>query len=68
MVREGMKVRFVNALAHETLPQCFPPPGTVGTVTTVHGNTCCFVQWPDGSTSERDEWAAPLDCLVEVAE
>lgn len=67
MIRECKKVRFVDEAAHEKEPQFYPAPGTIGTVTTVLGPTCCFVQWPNGTTSGGDEWAVPINWL-EVAE
>lgn len=67
MIREGMKVRFTDEHAHRLLPEFYPPRGTVGTVTTVHGEKCCFVKWPDGSTSEGGDWAVWTE-LLEVVE
>lgn len=67
MIKEGMKVRFTDEHAHHLLPEFYPPKGTVGTVTTVHGEKCCFVKWPDGSTSEGGDWAVCTE-LLEVVE
>ena len=66
MIREGMKVRLIDEHAHQLLPEFYPPHGTVGTVTTVHGEKCCFVRWPAGSTSGNDEWAVATEFLEVV--
>lgn len=66
MIKEGMKVRFIDEFGHQLMPRFYPPQGTVGTVTTVHGEKCCFVKWPDGSTSGDDEWAVWTEFLEVV--
>ena len=66
-LHEGMKVRFTRADLHEAFPHSYPEPGTVGEITTMLTDTAFFVQWPEGSTSDRDEWNATAD-MVEVVE
>ena len=54
-VKVGSKVRMIEETAHKDNPQWFPNVGTVGTVTEVGFHTH-LVQWPEGTTSETDEW------------
>ena len=54
-VKVGSKVRVIEETAHKDNPQWFPNVGTVGTVTEVGFHTH-LVQWPEGTTSEKDEW------------
>lgn len=54
-VKVGSKVRVIEETAHKDNPQWFPNVGTVGTVTEVGFHTH-LVQWPEGTTSETDEW------------
>lgn len=53
----GRQVRFINALAHEEIPMCFPKVGTIGTLIPFYNNPNEYlVQWPVGSTSKDDQW------------
>lgn len=71
----GMRVRFTNADDHETMPDFFPPVGTIGEVI---NTTCCddeeddidcvFIQWPEGSTSDDDCWYAKPNEIEPVEE
>lgn len=54
-IKVGSKVRITDGKAHKDNPQWFPEVGTVGTVMEVGSHTH-FIQWPEGSTSERDRW------------
>lgn len=53
----GMKVRFIDADTHKENPEYFPVIGTVGEVVGIEGYIA-KVQWPKGSTSEKDCWYA----------
>lgn len=71
----GKKVRFVNAEAHEGMPDFYPPVGTIGTIMPVsyHPNGCFeeedyIVEWPKGSTSWIDIWACGEESLELVEE
>ena len=56
----GRKVRFINAEAHEEMPQYYPEVGTVGIIVPVKGTDFerlvddFAVQWPNGSTTGTD--------------
>lgn len=60
----GRKVRFTNAMAHEEEPWFYPEVGTIGTIVSTKGTDFenmddlpYVVQWPEGTTSEKDLWA-----------
>lgn len=54
-IKVGSKVRITDGKAHKDNPQWFPEVGTVGIVMEVGSHTH-FIQWPEGTTSETDEW------------
>ena len=54
-VKVGSKVRITDRKSHKDNPQWFPAIGTVGFVTNVGFHTY-LIQWPEGSTSGKDEW------------
>lgn len=54
-IKVGSKVRATDGKGHRDNPQWFPDVGTVGIVMEV-GFHNHFIQWPEGSTSERDRW------------
>lgn len=54
-VKVGSKVRMIEETAHKGNPQWFPDVGTVGIVMEVGFHTH-LIQWPEGSTSERNRW------------
>ena len=62
-IKVGDHVMFTSALAHEKIPRWYPTPGTVGKVTAVNKDVC-KVQWPDGTTSGKDNWFAPREVLM----
>lgn len=57
-VKKGDSVRYINELGHEKTPEYFPTKNVVGKVIKVCSNDNCYVQWPDGSTSNDDRWYA----------
>lgn len=57
-VKKGDSVRYINELGHEKTPEYFPTKNVVGKVIKVCFNDNCYVQWPDGSTSNDDRWYA----------
>lgn len=57
-VKKGDSVRYINELGHEKTPEYFPTKNVVGKVIKVCSNDNCYVQWPDGSTSNEDRWYA----------
>lgn len=54
-VKVGSKVRMTDEEDHRNNPQWFPVVETVGIVTNAGFHTH-LIQWPKGSTSEKDEW------------
>lgn len=59
----GKKVIY-NGSMHDSMPEFYPPEGTVGRVV-IGGECSCQVQWPKGTTSDRDcWWARPADCTI----
>ena len=54
-VKVGSKVRITDGKGHKDNPQWFSDVGTVGIVMEAGFHTH-FIQWPEGSTSERDRW------------
>lgn len=54
-VKVGSKVRMIDGKGHKDNPQWFPVVGTVGIVTDAGFNNH-LIQWPEGSTSGKDEW------------
>ena len=57
-VKKGDSVRYINELGHEKTPEYFPTKNVVGKVIKVCSNDNCYVQCPDGSTSNDDRWYA----------
>lgn len=70
----GRKVRFINAQAHEEMPEYYPEVGTVGILLSVKGTDFerlvddFAVQWPNGSTTGTDCWLADEKSLELVEE
>lgn len=76
----GRKVRFINAEAHEEMPQYYPKVGTIGTIVPVKGTDFeglvddFAVQWPEGSTeyagvgTRGDLWLSDEESLELVEE
>lgn len=58
----GMKVKFVDADTHKENPEYYPAVETVGEVVGIEGHIA-KVQWPKGSTSEKDRWYARYELL-----
>lgn len=56
----GKQVRFINAKAHEEMPDYYPEVGTIGIVVPVAGTDFehlvddFAIQWHKGSTSGND--------------
>ncbi len=61
-VKVGSKVRMIDEKAHKDHPQWFPNVGVIGSVTET-GFPTCLIQWPKGSTSEKDKWYCNGICL-----
>lgn len=61
-VKVGSKVRMIEETVHKGNPQWFPDVGTEGTVTEVGFHTH-LIQWPERSTSGKDEWYCDDTCL-----
>ena len=61
-VKVGSKVRMVDREGHKNNPQWFPVVGIVGIVTDAGFNNH-LIQWPEGSTSGKDEWYCDNTCL-----
>lgn len=76
----GRKVRFINAEAHEEMPQYYLKVGTIGTIVPVKGTDFeglvddFAVQWPEGSTeyagvgTRGDLWLSDEESLELVEE
>ena len=70
----GRQVRFINAEAHEELPDFYPEVGTVGLLISPEGTSFIdivddyVVQWPEGSTSLNDIWYCEEDYIELVDE
>lgn len=70
----GRQVRFINAQAHEEMPEYYPEVGTIGILVPTNsrdgywGNCDFLVQWPVGSTSMNDVWACSEESLELVEE
>lgn len=68
----GRQVRFINAKAHEEMPEYYPKVGTIGIIVPVKENereTGDFmVQWPKGSTSLDDKWFCEEEFIELVEE
>lgn len=68
----GRQVRFINAQAHEEMPEYYPEVGTIGILVPVKKNereTGDFmIQWPKGSTSLDDEWFCEEEFIELVEE
>lgn len=61
-IKVGSKVKMINGKGHRSKSWSFPDVGTVGTVMEV-GSHIHLVQWPEGSTSGKDEWYCDNTCL-----
>lgn len=61
-IKVGSKVRMTDGEGHRNNPQCFPVVGIVGIVTDA-GFNIHLIQWPEGSTSGKDEWYCDNTCL-----
>lgn len=67
----GKQVRFINAKAHEEMPEFYPEVNTIGIVISVKGTDFegfvddFAVQWPEGSTASvvGDCWLAGEESL-----
>ena len=65
----GRQVRFVDAKAHEEMPEYYPKVGTIGILVPTNsrdgywGNCDFLVQWPTGSTSGCDIWVCSKSSL-----
>ena len=57
-VKKGDSVRYIGKNGHKKTPEYFPAKNVVGKVIKVCSNDNCYVQWPDGSTSNDDRWYA----------
>lgn len=76
----GRKVRFINAEAHEEMPEFYPEVGTIGVIVPVKGTDFerlvddFAVQWPEGSTeyagvgTRGDCWLSDEESLELVEE
>lgn len=54
-IKIGSKVRMTDEESHRNNPQWLPVVETVGIVTDAGFNNH-LIQWPEGSTSGKDEW------------
>lgn len=61
-IKVGSKVRMTDREGHKNNPQWFPVVGIVGIVTDAGFNNH-LIQWPEGSTSGKDEWYCNNTCL-----
>lgn len=72
----GKQVRFINAKAHEEMPEYYPKVGTIGIIVPVEGTDFeglvddFAVQWNKGSTAGigGDCWLANEESLELVEE
>lgn len=63
----GRKVRFINAKAHEEMPEFYPEVGTIGTIipcTWSYFEVEFLIDWPERSTGMD----CPLACGEESLE
>lgn len=63
----GRKVRFINAKAHENMPEYYPEVGTIGTIipsTWDYFEVKFLIDWPEYSTGMN----CPLACGEESLE
>lgn len=60
MFSVGDKVKYVGG-EHDGCPDFYPEVGTVGMVTSTATKGNVRVRWPNGSTSDLDEWYVPID-------
>ena len=67
----GDRVRFKDTgdACHAVMPEFYPEDGTIGTIiySDSEDQEVC-VQWPEGSTSEKDKWWAFVVYLELVEE
>lgn len=70
----GRQVRFINAKAHEEMPEYYPEFGTIGILVPTNsrdgywGDCDFLVQWPVESTSGCDIWVCSVSSLELVEE
>lgn len=66
----GRQVRFINAQAHEEMPEYYPEVGTIGIIVPVKENEIenFMIQWPKGSTSLDDGWFCEEEFIELVEE
>ena len=57
-IKKGSSVRYINEIEHKNNSRFFPAKDMIGKVIKVCSNENCFVQWPNGSTSNNDRWYA----------
>ena len=67
----GRQVRFINAKAHEEMPEYYPKVGTIGIIvpsTWNYSNIDFLVDWPEGSTDDIGPFACSEKSLELVEE
>ena len=64
----GDKVVFISENKHKEIPSYYPEVGTVGTVLCRDANTCAFVKWEEGSTTEDDTWFCGFEWCIPAKE
>ena len=67
----GRQVRFINAKAHEEMPEYYPEVGTIGIIvpsTWNYSNIDFLVDWPKGSTDDIGPFACSEKSLELVEE
>lgn len=78
-IKKGCKVRFIGCGLddHDRRPDFYPVPGTIGTVMFRDDDEIMdfpgdgmewLIQWPEGSTSEDDQWWCAACALEAVDE
>lgn len=65
--RIGDKVSFTGNDKHITYPEYYPEIGIIGTVIDISPSGLISVQWPQGTTSEDDNWLCK-SCYLELFE
>ena len=63
----GRQVRFINAKAHEEMPEYYPEVGTIGIICYYSYNDF-YIRWPTGSTSMDDVWTCSESSLELIEE
>lgn len=66
----GNKVIFQSDFKHRCHPKWYPPVGTIGTVVALPacGSSFVIIQWPDGTTSNQDQWGCDLIDIIKLDE